>query len=125
MPVYLSRLMLNPRSHDVRRDLAGAGQLHRTVLAMFPELPDEARAAGIDDARMFFGVLHRLDADSRTGGLTLLVQSRIKPSFDGLPKDYLVGTGAESKLVDDTYAAIEAGMQLAFRLRAKIGRAHV
>ncbi|MBX5446264.1 type I-E CRISPR-associated protein Cas6/Cse3/CasE, partial [Sphaerobacter sp.] len=33
--MYLSRLILNPRSRDVRRDLADCQQLHRSVMSGF------------------------------------------------------------------------------------------
>lgn len=77
--MYLSRLILNPRSRQVQRDLADPYQLHRTVMSGFPEdLPPEER------------VLHRLDDDQRSQRLVLLVQSQGRPDWSGLADDYLL-----------------------------------
>ncbi len=44
--MYLSRLILNPRSRAVRRDLADCHSMHRTVMSGFPnvEAAGDARA---------------------------------------------------------------------------------
>ena len=41
--MYLSRLILNPRSRQVQKELADPYQLHRTIMAAFPDVlpPDE------------------------------------------------------------------------------------
>lgn len=115
--MYLSRLILNPRSRAVRRDLADCHTLHRTVMSGFPNL-----VAG-SDARSEFGVLHRVDTSPRTGAITLLVQSAIAPNWDRLPGDYLVDTAGappnpDCKPVAAVFDALRAGMTLTFRLRA-------
>ena len=122
--MYLSRLILNPRSREVRRDLGSHHDLHRTVLSLFPQLPAEARQAGMTDARQYFGVLHRLDTNPRIDQLTLLIQSRVEPDFSRLPAGYLSERppagipSAECKPIGDRYDRIAPGMTLAFRLRA-------
>jgi len=117
MIVFLSRLILNPRNRHVRRDLADCQNLHRTVLSVFPQAPDGT------PARVYFGVLHRLDADPRTGATILLVQSRVRPAWERLPASYLLPRngsidGLSCKDVGEPYAAIDAGRRLRFRLRA-------
>ena len=59
MALFLSRLTINARSRNVRRDLADCQGLHRTLLAAFPQAPRGA------SAREHFAVLHRVDTDAR------------------------------------------------------------
>lgn len=117
--IYLSRLLLNPRSRAVRLDLADCHNLHRTILRAFPQAP--AQDTG---ARDHFDVLYRLDEDRLAhGGLTLLVQSGVVPGWSHLADDYLVSTSGDlenpaCKSVDHVYDGLAQGMTLAFRLRA-------
>ncbi len=119
--MYLSRLFLNPRSYQVRRDLGSHQDLHRTVLSLFPQLPPDA---GRVDARQHFGVLHRLDSLDGTGALTLLIQSAVEPDLARLPVDYILpnppsgSRAAECKPLTERYRHINAGRRLAFRLKA-------
>jgi CRISPR system Cascade subunit CasE len=106
--MILSRLVLNPRSRDVIRDLGDCQQLHRTILSAFPQAPGPARAQ--------FGVLFRIDLP-RSGAPTLLVQSRQHPDWGRLPASYLAVT-PEAKDVSGSYQSIAAGDILRFRLRA-------
>jgi CRISPR system Cascade subunit CasE len=115
--MYLSRLILNPRSRSVQRDLADCHELHRSVMRGFPDV----LATG--DARARLGVLYRIDAASRRQRLNLLVQSEEKPDWSRLPADYLLETGGHPenpacKSVDAAFARIELGRQFVFRLRA-------
>jgi len=116
--IYLSRLILNTRNPQVRRDLGDCHQLHRTVLRAFPQSPD-----GIQ-ARKHFGLLYRAEAFARDPLLArMLVQSAVAPDWSQLPAGYLaplsdVRGNPAVRLVDDEYAQIQAGMQLIFRLRA-------
>ena len=116
--MYLSRLILNPRSRAVRRDVADCQAMHRTVLAAFPAATGTGEAA-----RRAFGVLYRLDGDRRTGRLVLYVQSRVAPDWTRLPADYLLPPSdglpnPACKAVDEQYARLRAGDVLAFRLCA-------
>jgi CRISPR system Cascade subunit CasE len=118
--MYLSRLFLNPLSREVRRDLADAQELHRTVMSAFPE-------ASSDGARAAQAVLHRLEADPRRGRLLLYVQSRPEPDWTRLPAGYLVDLGGElpnpaSRRIDSILAELREGMTLVFRLRANPAR---
>jgi CRISPR system Cascade subunit CasE len=112
--MYLSRLILNPRSRNVQRDLARPYDLHRTLLQAFP-------AGAVDTERTeqdAIGLLYRVDEDARTGHLHLLVQSQQPPQWERLPgADYLlpVAGNPAMRAVD---LHLQAGQQLAFRLRA-------
>jgi CRISPR system Cascade subunit CasE len=117
--LFLSKLILNPRSNQVRRDLSDCQSLHRRILSAFPKVPGEGAKA-----REHFGVLHRLDLSkhSEQPRLVLLVQSNIAPDWTVLPEDYCLETGGEAnpvcKPVAQNYAAVQRGMTLQFRLRA-------
>jgi len=115
--IYLSRLALNPLSREVRSDVSDCHKLHERILSAFP------KAEGSDQkARERFGVLHRLDHERRKYQLVLLVQSKLKPDWSVLPPGYLLeGSNEENpacKLVHEKYAALQAGQELLFRLRA-------
>ncbi len=144
-PLYLSRVPLNPREHAVQRDLADCRALHRTILRAFPDLGlgrdprvtsranlaietevDDSEDTMLDDqpasawgARRQFDVLYRVDQDRR-GAPIVLVQSSSEPDWSRLSERsprYLAGTPAR-KDVAASYAALQNGMVLAFRLRA-------
>jgi CRISPR system Cascade subunit CasE len=114
--VYLSRLLLDPRSQHVRRDIADCHQLHRTIMSAFPDLAlvatapatasvqpvalgtafplDLAEPASMSmppsaDARARLGVLHRVEIHPRTGQIALLVQSAARPDWSNLAAGYL------------------------------------
>jgi len=110
--MYLSRLVLNPRSKNVRRDMADCHEAHRTILRAFPDLKGESKSA-----RERFGILYRIDSSSKNGTITVLVQSMEKPDWTKLPEGYLNEAPA-CKPVDEQYKNIKEGMTLAFRLRA-------
>lgn len=120
MELYLSRLLLDPRSRAVRRDLADCHALHRTVMSGFPDLDPDPDRGGGEAARARLGVLHRLDADPRGGAPALLVQSRAAPDWSGLPADYLLAAAENParKPIGPLYAGLREGALLRFRLRA-------
>lgn len=142
-PLYLSRVPLNPRERAVQRDLADCRALHRTILRAFPDLglgrdpkrgvflhaetvADDAVGDESDEqpmvasgARQMFGVLYRVDIDRR-GAPIVLVQSSSEPDWSRLSERsprYLAGT-PDRKDVAASYATLQNGMILAFRLRA-------
>ena len=111
MTLYLSRLILNPRSKAVQRDLNDPYEMHRTVMNGFPDdLPrDEER------------VLHRLDQDHRRNRLSLLVQSQGEPDWGSLPEGYLMPLDpldpvADNPAVRTFEPVLHAGQVLSFRL---------
>ncbi len=114
--MYLSRMIIDPRSREVQRDLADCQRLHRRVMSLFPDVP------GQNEARARLGILYRVDTLARSG-YALLAQSRVPPDFRTLPDGYLLDTGGdppnpESKLVEHVYDRLRVGMVLRFRLRA-------
>lgn len=109
--MFLSRLLLNPRSRQVRRELSDPYQLHRTIMRAFPEkLPSDER------------VLFRLDEMDAGRSLVLLVQSAEKPNWKHLEvqeKDYLLPEEVEpNPAIKQFDLRLHAGQQLRFRLRA-------
>jgi CRISPR system Cascade subunit CasE len=113
--MYLSRLILNPRNKDVRRDLGNLDQLHKTISHGFPEMPP--------DTSFFnhYGILFRIDIHSRTGIPSLLVQSNVKPDWQYLEEmpNYL-DSPPECKSIEKNYDLLSNGQALAFRLRANV-----
>lgn len=116
--MYLSRLILNPRSRQVRNELADPYELHRTVCRAFPNAEYEDTQSS--------GILFRVDLHPRTRVPTLLVQSLSAPNWDFLlteEKDYLLGEAylpldVENPAVKEWNPQLRAGQELAFRLRA-------
>jgi CRISPR system Cascade subunit CasE len=108
--LYLSQLVLNGASRDVRRDLADCAALHSRILSAFPDDPT------ITCARDHFGVLYRVEPAS--GDARILVQSRHHPDWSRLPADYLRMPATDPKPLDPLYAHIVPGQELIFRLRA-------
>lgn len=113
--MYLSRLILNPRSRQVRNELADPYEMHRTVMKAFAgKLEADER------------VLFRVDLQPRSGIPTLLVQSRYAPDWSLLTasrKNYLLDEpfpplDFENPAVKEVNLGLHAGQQLSFRLRA-------
>lgn len=114
--MFLTLMRLDPQSPRVHRDLRDPQALHRTIMRAFPSVLDPEQ-----EARAYWGVLHRVEMEPRTGRILLYVQSRVKPDWSFLPSDYLVDDGWENpsvKSVDRAYANLTAGRILRFRLRA-------
>lgn len=80
--MFLSKLILNPRSRDARRDAAAPYELHRTIAHAF------VTGQGVD-YRAQHGVLFRMEPllhrDDRP---TILVQSTTEPNWQQLPEGY-------------------------------------
>lgn len=115
MSIYLSRLTLDPRSREVRQDLADCHELHRTLLAAFPQAPVDG------GAREHFGLLYRVDADRH--GVYVLSQSAAEPDWSHLPTGYLLDPvdgrpNPAVKPIGAAYARIDAGAHYIFCLRA-------
>jgi CRISPR system Cascade subunit CasE len=108
--VYLSRLVLDLRSRDVRRDLSDIQHLHRTVMSGFPDTPDTS-------ARHQHAVLFRVD-DERSPSPVLLVQSATEPDWGALPAGYLKEPDNPATKPFATLDRVEKGQLLRFRLVA-------
>ena len=116
--ITLSRLMLDPYSRIVQKELSDSYQMHRTLCHAFPGLsPEEWRAAR---------VLFRVDDDNER--LSLLVQSHIAPDWDAFvmhlgDKRYLLDAPQRTawKSVEEQKAEgvfrLQEGQRLRFRLQ--------
>lgn len=113
--MYLSRLILNPRSRQARNELADPYEMHRTVMKAFVgRLEDDER------------VLFRVEVQPRSGIPTLLVQSLHEPDWSLLitsQRNYLLDQvhlpfGADNPAVKEVNLSLKAGQRLTFRLRA-------
>jgi CRISPR system Cascade subunit CasE len=107
--IYLSQLVLNPKDPGVRRDLTDVHDMHRTIMRAFPQVDDKA-------ARERCGVLFRIDV-RRDGTPTVLVQSTERPDWSPHTPTYLQ-TDPLTKRVDESFAILDTGRTLLFRLRA-------
>lgn len=113
---YISRLLLNPRNAAVQRDLANCQNLHRTILLAFPQSENSG-------ARRQFKVLYRVESDSGSGDIPLLVQSEYRPDWLALPPAYFadldgVPENPALKSLDGVYDQLRMGQALRFRIRA-------
>ncbi len=112
--LYLSRLILNSRSRQVRIDLADPYEMHRTLCFAFPG-KDEGGCGRI---------LWRVDHDRQQDVYVVYVQSDLKPDWTKLVHrfgDYLDDVDRENQawreITPETFT-FDAGRRLAFRLRA-------
>jgi CRISPR system Cascade subunit CasE len=114
--MYLSRLILNPRSRQVQRELADPYEMHRTIMHAFANHPRTA------DRTLF-----RLEIHPKIGIPTLLVQSRLEPGWDFLSapmKNYLLPLAdcppgvSQNPAVKAFELRLYPGQTLAFRLKA-------
>ena len=112
--MYLSRLILNPHSRQVQRELSDRYQLHRTVMSAFPlHIPSGER------------VLFRVD-ENLDGHIQVLVQSQTRPDWSKLNKegkDYLLpedalATGMLNLAMKELDLIITPGINYNFRLQA-------
>ena len=78
--MYLSRLILNPYSRDIRAVLRRPHQLHHIILKAFPNGIVGTPRTVLDAA----GVLFRLDTNLHTHQMSLLVQSQQRPDWKPL-----------------------------------------
>lgn len=107
--MYLSQLNLNPHNRRVQKELAQPYQMHRTLMRSFPdnlETPDDER------------VLFRVDIDRRTGGVTVLMQSFLRPTWGWLENSGAVGYLLGSPKTKSFENKLRDGQVLSFRLRA-------
>lgn len=114
--MYLTLLRLDPMSPRVQRDLRDPHHLHQTVMRAFPSVMDPEV-----EARAYWGALHRLEIERRTGRVMLYVQSQAEPDWSFLSAEDLVQDGIPNpayKPVGQVFERLRAGRILRFRLRA-------
>jgi CRISPR system Cascade subunit CasE len=106
--IHLSRLILDPMSRQVQKELAAPYEMHRTLCHAFPNLSQEEWEA----ARVLFRV------DEENGRLSLLVQAKTAPDWTNFASKisgrYLLGAPA----VKAWEPQFQAGQNLRFRLQA-------
>jgi CRISPR system Cascade subunit CasE len=109
--MYLSRLILNPRSRQVQRELSQPYEMHRSIMRAFPADLKESEER----------ILWRVDDDPRLGTI-LLVQSWDTPNWSWLGADsaqgYLLPTADVNPAVKPFQLQPAGGQVLRFRLRA-------
>jgi CRISPR system Cascade subunit CasE len=114
--MFLSRLILDPRSRQVWNELAQPYEMHRTLMRAFPEVPscEETKA------RDKFSVLFRADVDEHKDCVTVYVQSSIEPEWSFLSdrNGYLLEEPEPPKEVASAYEKLQNRQVLLFRLRA-------
>ena len=105
MSLHLSRLILDPRSRQVRAELRDPYQMHRTLSKAFGD-----KQGAWEAARMLFRV------DEADGKPWALVQSKTLPDWSSLTvsDDYL----ATDPVLKEFNPSIRPGQTLAFRLLA-------
>lgn len=119
-PLFLSRLLLNPRSRQVMSEMAHPYEMHRTLMRAFPTATDDTKSKARDE----FGVLFRADIDDQRGVVKVYVQSFIEPDWSFLSdlNDYLFADAEmpepSYKNIMPAYQKLQNGQLLSFRLRA-------
>lgn len=106
--LYLTRLTLNPRSREARRDAASAYELHRTLrTCLFADHPEGSGRA-----------LFRVERDADTGLSTAIIQSPHAPNLAALPSNYWLFPPEVRSDYAEKLQAMTAGQYLRFRLLA-------
>lgn len=105
--IYLSRLLLHPRSRQADRDARNPYEMHRTLSRAFNDNREDWQ-----EARCLF----RVEEAREREGICVLVQSRVAPDWQrlSLPADYWLQPPC-TKAVE---LKVPAGSRLSFRLRA-------
>lgn len=111
--LYLSRMVLDLHSRQVRRDLADCYEMHRTVMSLFGSqaAPDEA------DGRVLYRVETRPMGSVHPA---VILQSTKPPAWTGLPDRYVLPSpeNPSSKRIDHLFAQLQPNTTLRFRLLA-------
>ncbi len=119
-PLFLSRLILDPRSRQVWSELARPYEMHRTLMRSFSQASVEEG----DIAREKFGVLFRADVDDRRNLVIVYVHSAVEPDWSFLTTlDHylLVDPDLPNPACNDVmraYQGLQNRQVCSFRLRA-------
>lgn len=120
VPLYLSRLILNPNSRQVRSELVYPYEMHRTVMRAFDKYPVNDK----EKKREKFSVLFCAEADGRRSRVVVYVQSTVEPDWSYLYncKNYLLIEAnipnPACKSIVVPYRGLRNGQTLSFSLRA-------
>lgn len=116
--MFLSRLILNPYSWHVKKDLSNCHEMHRTILSMFPE-DVNINNGGV---RANYDILYRIFPIHRPRAFELLVQSAIKPNWSNLSKKYFLYIqnvkNLEIKNISNVLKVLRKNLIVRFRLMA-------
>ena len=105
--MYLSQLLVNPRSRDARVDLGDRYELHRTLMNAFPEkLPADER------------ILYRVEENRNLPVISVLVQSHYLPEWDASERMQQSGYLMDAPQVRQIVPGVDQGQRLPFRLQA-------
>lgn len=105
--MYLSQLILNPRSREARFDLSDRHELHRTLLRAFPQaMPDDER------------VLYRVEDQADAVVVPVLVQSHDKPDWHSAERLNTARYLNSAPQVREIIPRVTVGDRLPFRLQA-------
>lgn len=109
--LYLSRLVLDGGSRQVRRELAHPYEMHRSLMRGFPQSTTVARRA--------FGVLFRAEAGEHCDHVIVYMQSFVVPDWSSIPVgEYFLREPEPPKDLSRACAKLKTGQVLRFRLRA-------
>lgn len=111
--MYLSRLALKADCPEVQARLRDAHRMHQLVMSGFGE----------GGNRALHQVLYRLE--QRGTEAVVLVQSQEPPRWEGLRREWLLGSGAGNpalRSLDESWSQLQPGQPLLFRLRANVTR---
>lgn len=110
MNAWLTRIRLNPRSAEVRRDLANVDLLHkRMMLLVADEIGAKARAES--------GLLFRVENDEYAPNI--VVQTLIQPLVERLPDGY---GHVEAKDLSSMFAKLSPGRAVHYRITASASK---
>ncbi|PJF22968.1 MAG: type I-E CRISPR-associated protein Cas6/Cse3/CasE [Phototrophicales bacterium] len=105
--MYLSQLVLNPRSREARFDLSDRYELHRTLMTAFPaQLSADER------------VLYRVEDRYRAPGVSVLVQSLEIPTWEQSERLNQRQYMLEAPQVRHVQPVVQQGQVCRFRLQA-------
>lgn len=121
--MYLTKLLLNKNSFDVRRDLNDCHQLHTTITTTVltsksnSHITTNKRVSTQDNQGR---LLYRVEENLEDKKIVLLVQTDIEVDWSKLPENYLANRPDNKicKPIDFLYKQLLEGMQLRFHLRA-------
>jgi len=120
MNLFISRLILNPRSRRVANELLHPYEMHRTLMHAFKKVQIEPET----EARSRLGMLFRAEQDNNHNEVKVYVQSLFEPDWDYLYdiENYLYKSTylseCDCKDVWPVYQRIRCGQKFMFRLRA-------
>lgn len=112
--LFLSKLVLNPRSMAVVKDLGNVYEMHRTVSTAFPAV------SGSKSYREEYHVLFRSEFQVKRDQVYLLVQSSMEPDWSAVRDKYPDYFMQPAKCIDISWLlpAIENGHVFRFKVKA-------